>query len=595
MKIRFISYLTIVLAALLLGACNSIMDDEVCADRPSDTTTPVQIGFTLTTGDVSSRAITEGEEAGTGYENYIDIEGGDFRILLFDATDDTYLTTFEPTSIRPTDNTEYPQTYYVEGELSETYDNNFKLVVLANWGNYPELSVASTIESVCNDAASIFTYTAPFTPSATQRIPMYGVKLCTETLRPDLLTDLGQVDLLRAMAKIEVTCSAEGFKLSKVKLHRYNTSGYCAPTGVDEDTATDWKYEENAVCNHVTHIPENSVSTSELNFVIPTENGFIAYVPEFDNKTNTEERSYIEVSLIHTDDKSPVNLEETNIYFCLYDEENGTPTVNSDFDIVRNHWYKYDITNVDDGELIFQYRVRLWNVKESVIGWNPTGFLLAAWNNEEGNKEKAETDATIGDTEAVYCYVCNPGYNEEDKQYHTLKDGTSGAAFSFTLQVPAGATWKGYLMNDEDFYFSYSQYWDGTKHAVSTGIARKDEYQIKIQARHAWTEYEDGSVPSFDAPNTEDGNRFDDLQGKGGIYTDFYIIVSPDGNESNDYKLKINPNNAVKEDKTYYKNRRRFAGPDEYHVRIWQLKAKDGIANYGELFNDSEDIKEFRK
>lgn len=595
MKIRFISYLTIVLAALLLGACNSIMDDEVCADQPSDTTTPVQIGFTLTTGDVSSRAITEGEEAGTGYENYIDIEGGDFRILLFDATDDTYLTTFEPTSIRPTDNTEYPQTYYVEGELSETYDNNFKLVVLANWGNYPELSATSTIESVCSDAASIFTYTAPFTPSATQRIPMYGVKLCTETLRPDLLTDLGQVDLLRAMAKIEVTCSAEGFKLSKVKLHRYNTSGYCAPTGVDEDIATDWKYEENAVCNHVTHIPENSVSTSELNFVIPTENGFIAYVPEFDNKTNTEERSYIEVSLIHTDDKSPVNLEETNIYFCLYDEENGTPTVNSDFDIVRNHWYKYDITNVDDGELIFQYRVRLWNVKESVIGWNPTGFLLAAWNNEEGNKEKAETDATIGDTEAVYCYVCNPGYNEEDKQYHTLKDGTSGAAFSFTLQVPAGATWKGYLMNDKDFYFSYSQYWDGTKHAVSTGIARKDEYQIKIQARHAWTEYEDGSVPSFDAPNTENGNRFDDLQGKGGIYTDFYIIVSPDGNESNDYKLKINPNNAVKEDKTYYKNRRRFAGPDEYHVRIWQLKAKDGIANYGELFNDSEDIKEFRK
>ena len=48
MKIRFISYLTIVLAALLLGACNSIMDDEVCADQPSDTTTPVQIGFTLT-------------------------------------------------------------------------------------------------------------------------------------------------------------------------------------------------------------------------------------------------------------------------------------------------------------------------------------------------------------------------------------------------------------------------------------------------------------------------------------------------------------------------------------------------------------------
>ena len=594
MKIRYIPYLTIVLAALLLGACHSIMDDEVCADQPSDTTTPVQIGFTLTTGDVSSRAITEGEEAGTGYENYIDIEDGDFRILLFDATDDTYLTTFEPTSIRPTDNTEYLQTYYVEGELSETYDNNFKLVVLANWGNYPELSATSTIESVCSDAASIFTYTAPFTPSETQRIPMYGVKLCTATLRPDLLTDLGQVDLLRAMAKIQVKCSAEGFELSGVKLHRYNTKGYCAPTGVYDDTKTDWNYDEDEVCQHEVHIPVNSVSTSQLDFE-PTADGFIAYVPEFDNTTNTAERTYIEVSLIHTDDKSTVNLEETNIYFCLYDEENGMPTQNTDFNIVRNHWYKYDITHVDDGKFIFQYRVRLWNVEESVIGWNPTGFLLAAWNNNEENKEKAKTDATIGDTEAVYCYVCNPGYDESDEQYHTLKDGTSGAAFSFTLQIPAGATWKGYLTNNEDFYFSYGEYWDGTKHAVSVGRARTDEYQIKIQARHAWTEYKDGSVPSFDAPNTEDGKRFQALQGKGGIYTDFYIIVSPDGNESNDYKLIITPDNAVNNNRTYYKNGRRFAGPDEYHVRIWQLKATYGIDNYGELFNDSEDIKKFRK
>ena len=154
-----------------------------------------------------------------------------------------------------------------------------------------------------------------------------------------------------------------------------------------------------------------------------------------------------------------------------------------------------------------------------------------------------------------------------------------------------------YLTNNTDFYFSYSKYWDESvqKKAVSTGIARTDEYQIKIQARHAWTEYKDGSVPSFDAPNTEDGKRFEALQGKGGIYTDLYIIVSPDGNKSNDYKLKINPTDSgLDEDKTYFKNRRRFAGPDDYHVRIWQLKALNG-KGYDELFEASEDIKEFRK
>lgn len=572
MKIRFISYLTIVLAALLLGACNSIMDDEVCADQPSNTTTPVQIGFTLTTGDVSSRAITEGEEAGTGYENYIDIEGGDFRILLFDATDDTYLTTFEPTSIRPTDNTEYPQTYYVEGELSETYDNNFKLVVLANWGNYPELSAASTIKSVCNDAASIFTYTAPFTPSATQRIPMYGVKLCTETLRPDLLTDLGQVDLLRAMAKIEVTCSAEGFKLSKVKLHRYNTSGYCAPTGVDEDTATDWEYEENAVCNHATHIPANSVSTSELNFVISTENGFIAYVPEFDNKTNTEERSYIEVSLIHTDDKSPVNLEETNIYFCLYDEENGTPTVNSDFDIVRNHWYKYDITNVDDGELIFQYRVMKWNVESSAIGWNATA-TLAAWNSDNP-KEPNLTDATVGDEEAVLCYVANPRYNSD--RDGLVEGKSSYAGFYFQLKEPKGAVWKAHL-SDPNFRFGTGKYdFEGTddKFCASTGIAREEPYQIQIMAPYSWTE-----GTEFNGNLTAWGREHEGQE----IKTKFWITISLDG--VNEYPLIINP--VIEDLKTHYNTGRRFAGENDYEIVLWQLKA------LGSPYNDFIDLLEY--
>lgn len=588
MKIRYIPYLTIVLAALLLGACHSIMDDEVCADQPSDTTTPVQIGFTLTTGDVSSR-VTEEPEAGTGRENYIDIANNNFRILLF-KTDNTYLTALKVNRITQTGND--GTTYYVEGELDKAY-TDFKLVVLANWGTYADnWTSETTIANVCE---ATYSYSSSFNID-NDLIPMYGVQTYSDVeFRADLLTELPtDIDLLRAMAKIQVTCNAEGFELDEVKLHRYNTSGYCAPTGVYDDTKTDWNYDEDEVCQHEVHIPVNSVSTSQLDFE-PTADGFIAYVPEFDNTTNTAERTYIEVSLIHTDDKSPVNLEETNIYFCLYDEENGTPTDNTDFNIVRNHWYKYDITNVDDGELIFQYWVRLWNVKESVIGWNPTGFLLAAWNNDEGNKEKAKTDATIGDTEAVYCYVCNPGYDESDEQYHTLKDGTSGAAFSFTLQIPAGATWKGYLTNNEDFYFSYGEYWNGTKHAVSVGRARTEEYQIKIQARHAWTQYEEGTKPRFDAPNTEDGNRFKELQGNGGVYTDFYIIVSPDGNESNDYKLMINPDNAVNNNKTYYKNGRRFAGPDEYHVRIWQLKATYGIDNYGELFNDSEDIEKFRK
>lgn len=585
MKIRFISYLTIVLAALLLGACNSIMDDDVCTDQPSDTTTPVQIGFTLTTGDVSSRAITEGEEAGTGRENYIDIANNNFRILLF-KTDNTYLTALKVNRITQTGND--GTTYYVEGELDEAY-TDFKLVVLANWGTYAaNWTSETTIADVCE---TTYLYSSNFNID-NDLIPMYGVQTYNNVeLRANLLTELPtNIDLLRAMAKIQVTCSAPDIELTDVTLHNYNTSGMCAPKNIYNNTAA-WDVDTETDCSHEIHLPVGITPNEKSLPFKKVDESYIIYVPEFDNTDVT--KSFISVSLEHADG-TEVNLDNTNIYFSEYTDE-GTLVENTDFDIVRNHWYKYDITHVDDGELIFQYRVRLWNVEESVIGWNPTGFLLAAWNNEEADKKKAETDATIGDTEAVYCYVCNPGYDESDEQYHTLKDGTSGAAFSFTLQIPAGATWKGGLTNNEDFYFSYGEYWNGTKHAVSVGRARTEEYQIKIQARHAWTQYEEGTTPQFDAQNTENGNRFEELQGNGGVYTDFYIIVSPDGNESNDYKLMINPDNAVNNNKTYYQNGRRFAGPDEYHVRIWQLKATDGIDNYGELFNDSEDIKEFRK
>lgn len=598
MKIHFTSYIILVLLAFTLGSCN-IMDDSPCTDEPASIGTSVQVGFTLTAGEVSSRAITEGEEPGTGYENYIDIEGKDFRILLFDATENTYLTTFNPTIIRATDNSQYPQTYYVEGELPEAY-SNFKLVVLANWGEsaYPTnlQEEVTTIDNVCTAAYTYnVTNNTSIIPSAENKIPMYGVKNCTGiSLRADLLTDLGTVDLLRAMAKIEVKCNAEGFKLGGVKLHRYNTKGYCAPTGVENDTKTDWEYENDEVYKHEVHIPANSISTSELNFK-ETEGGFIAYVPEFDNTTDVSERTYIEVSLLHADDKSPVTLDETNIYFCLYDEATGTPTADTDFDIVRNHWYTYTINKVDDGKLIFQYRVKKWNVESSLIGWN-VKFKIAAYNNEslgDGKNRRLPPDydnATVGDDEATYCYLLYPRYDgKQHNGFDYAEDGgrSSYAGFSFQLTEPAGAVWKAYLRepnngpydNKPNFAFGKGQYdidGDGQYDLfnVSTGIARPEPYQIQIKALHAWTDTD------IDNPKNKEWGELVEQNGKE-IYVDLYITVSLDG--VNEYELEINPENVV--NTTYWNDGRRFAGDDKY-IRIWQLKATKA-KDYDELITES--------
>lgn len=460
MKIRYIPYLTIVLAALLLSACHSIMDDEVCADQPSDTTTPVQIGFTLTTGDVSSR-VTEEPEAGTGYENYIDIKGGDFRILLFDATDDTYLTTFEPTSIRPADNTEYPQTYYVEGELSETYDNNFKLVVLANWDKaYPSNLVtdATKIEDVCTAPTSTFSYTAPFIPSATQKIPMYGVKRCTEPLRANLLTDLGTVDLLRAMAKIEVTCSAPDIELTDVTLHNYNTSGMCAPKNIYNNTAA-WDVDTETDCSHEIHLPFGITPNEKSLPFKKVDESYIIYVPEFNN-TDLTTKSFISVSLERNG--TPVVLENPNIFFGEYND--GTLKDNTDFDIVRNHYYKYTIANVDDG-IKLQLEVMPWEHEEWTVEWsNSYDFECVLPDEIQGTGDEAYYPI-------VYTTTNDP-QNENDIFIH------------FTLNGPAGTRWVASLDNGQDFFFCdpNSNNPSIDDHYVPGGYAGDSQVTIRIKA-----------------------------------------------------------------------------------------------------------------
>lgn len=592
MKIHFTSYIILVLLAFTLGSCN-IMDDSPCTDEPASVGTSVQVGFTLTAGEVSSRAITEGDVPGTGYENYIDIEGKDFRILLFDATKNTYLTTFEPTIIRATDNSQYPQTYYVEGELPEAY-SNFKLVVLANWGKdaYPTnlQEGVTTIDKVCT---STYTYNAAnntsIIPSAENKIPMYGVKNCKDiTLRADLLTDLGTVDLLRAMAKIEVKCSEslEDITLTGVTLHHYNTSGMCAPKGIYDNT-TDWNADTGTDCSHEIHLPENVTQGESLSFNKVGES-YIIYVPEFDNKTTGVTKSYISVSMEHAD-KSPVTLENTNIYFGEYNAE-GTLQENTDFDIVRNHWYTYTINKVDDGKLIFQYRVKKWNVEASLIGWD-VKFKIAAYRSEDGVRlEPNYDDATVGDDEATYCYLLYPRYDgKQHNGFDYAEDGgrSSYAGFSFQLTEPEGAVWKAYLKEpnngpydgEPNFAFGTGQYdidGDGQYDLfnVSTGIARPEPYQIQVKALYAWTDTD------IDHPqNTEWGRLVE--QNEKEIYADLYITVSLDGVE--EYELEINPQNVV--NTTYWNDGRRFAGDDKY-IRIWQLKATKA-KDYDELITES--------
>ena len=169
-KRHIIRTLSVCIALLLLSACRQEQDELAVADKPAAS---VQVSFTLTTanGEASTRVGTNG--AGTGYENYIDIANRNFRFLLFDVDNNTFVYSFTPQSVTPTGASgEYAQTYEVEGEMPEEYaDFNYKVVVLANWPTYPSENdlTGKTIQNICSTYA--YDYTTPFVPSESQLIP----------------------------------------------------------------------------------------------------------------------------------------------------------------------------------------------------------------------------------------------------------------------------------------------------------------------------------------------------------------------------------------------------------------------------------------
>lgn len=214
------------------------------------------------------------------------------------------------------------------------------------------------------------------------------------------------------------------------------------------------------------------------------------------------------------------------------------------------------------GALCLDWQVMPWNVVKSEIGWNGTNCQMFAWTTKTPG-------AKTGDVEGQYCMVNNPRYKDEN--HNSLLEASSGAAYYFKVEGPTGLVWKAHLTNTDDFAFNYDKSIENQTTCVSTGIARKDPYQIKVEAKYAWT-----NGTSWTAELT------DWAKGKGSnpvVYTDLYVTVSLDG--IHEYEVEINPDGAG----GMYKKGRKFAGTNT-RIRIFQLQAiKD--KGYDELQKES--------
>lgn len=262
-------------------------------------------------------------------------------------------------------------------------------------------------------------------------------------------------------------------------------------------------------------------------------------------------------------------LRETNkpikgkIYYQLAEggvEKSRGFTIPSEGNAIRNRELVVYGYFLQGGALCLDWQVMPWNKVTSEISWSNVNCQMYAWQTGSTLNPKG------GDAEGLYCLVNYPRYQDTD--HKILEDNKSGAAFYIKVDGPTGLVWKAHLTNPTEFAFNYDKYTESTN-CVSTGIARKDPYQIKVEAVNPWT-----TNASWDklTPWAKD-------KGSNPVYTDLYVTVSLDG--IHEYEVEINPDNAG----GMYQKGRKFAGTNT-RIRIFQLQATQGTA-YDKLQSNS--------
>lgn len=222
-------------------------------------------------------------------------------------------------------------------------------------------------------------------------------------------------------------------------------------------------------------------------------------------------------------------------------EESKTFTIPSSSAIRNRELVVYGYF-LQGGALCLDWQVMPWNKLTSEISWSNVKCEMYAWQTGSTLNPKE------GDAEGLYCLVNYPRY--QDKDHKKLEDKKSGAAFYIKVDGPTGLVWKAHLTNPTEFAFNYGKSTESTN-CVSTGIARKDPYQIKVEAVKSWTELTEWA------------------KGKGSnpvVYTDLYVTVSLDG--IHEYEVEINPDGVG----GMYQKGRKFAGTNT-RIRIFQLQA----------------------
>lgn len=363
--VKFGKYLVVMAAMLLSVACSS--------DDGPGTQTPVgpagdsyMAGFDISLygGDASeSRAtpVPGDYENGSLAENFVDIEGRDFRIYFFDG-DDRFICQLGNIEIVPLGETR--KRYYVNGtvpkDLIDDAGRTFKVVMLANWrGTYPQPEAGvTTVADLAESPAALYAFDfadgADQLVSAERPIPLFGASNLYPgvVFLPNIRTHIGTLHLLRAYAKVRVRAGIGSRPITSVSMTRVNTRGYRAPLGVtDQDEYVHGNWADDYY--HTPSIPADPAQATDMGFVKGDDGEWTIYLPEYRNIADTDPkrpldtRALIRVTFTGTDGRVITEYVDFKFYNTPPSFATGSEA-GDHFDILRNTVYDYTLTKIDE-------------------------------------------------------------------------------------------------------------------------------------------------------------------------------------------------------------------------------------------------------
>lgn len=361
------------ISALWTAICIMVVSLTACADIEYDYPNTGGNGGDSSTKqlriNVMLPAMSRAEyQFGNTYENTINLAGNDYRLLLFTEDTNTLVCSFSPLEVQ------YELLNYlsfqvctITADVAEeiTAYKNLRVVMLANWRDYPILERGKTtiddLAGYANDAvstakATTFDASEQLIAKEGNYIPLFGIKECKNiNWLAGSIAQLGELWMLRSVAKIEVKSVNNLPPIESVELTRYNDKGTCAPRGVYSEKDYVGGTDRYKPLDYVT-LPGDKNDSGLKNYKLSVQNEddgtFVVYVPEYQILSDYSKPQQ------PVADRPVLNIrfqgvtETYQLEFKYLNEASASANDAEEgdyFDIVRNFIYRYNVSLTGNG------------------------------------------------------------------------------------------------------------------------------------------------------------------------------------------------------------------------------------------------------